>query len=198
VEIVMNVSEENARESLAAIEEVQGRTRKALVSTYCGPFLVLWGAVWVASFLGTHFFLKWVNWIWGIGNFAGIAGMIFIFMRVFRHGPATRNPGDRSLDLRIGLFWPLFIAYIYLWIAIVKPYSGIQLNAFLVTAIMFAYVVIGLWLDIWLMVTLGLVVTGMTLVGFFLVPHEYYCLWMAFAAGGSLLGTGLYMQLRWR
>jgi hypothetical protein len=63
---------------------------------------------------------------------------------------------------------------------------------------MFAYVVMGLWFGSWLMVILGIVVTCFTLVGFHLIPVGYYCLWMAVTAGGGLLGTGLYMKLRWR
>ena len=198
VETVMDVSEENARESLAAVEETMGRTRKALVSTYCGPFLVLWGVIWVASFLGTQFYLEWAGWIWGIGNVLGVLGTIVIFWRLFRHGPATRNPSDKTLGLRTGLFWPFVFIYIYVWLGILKPYNGIELNAFLTTVIMFAYVVIGLWFDSWLMVILGMVVTCMTMIGFYAIPASQYCLWMAVTAGGSLLGTGLYVQLRWR
>jgi hypothetical protein len=114
------------------------------------------------------------------------------------HGPATRNPSDKRLGLRTGLFWLLFLAYAYVWLGITKPYDGIQLNAFLCTAVMFAYVVTGLWFDSGLMVILGIVVTAMTLVGFYAIAPAYYCLWMAVTAGGALLGTGLYMQLRWR
>jgi hypothetical protein len=194
----MDVTNQDAVQSLASVEESMVKMQKALVATYAGPFLVLWGAIWVASFLGTHFFLRWVDWIWGIGNGLGSLGTILIFVRVFGQGPATRNPADKRLGLRIGLFWPLVFAYAYVWLTIFKPQSGIELNAFLATVVMFAYVVIGLWFDSWLMVALGLVVTATTLVGFHLIPCDYYSLWMAFAAGGSLLGTGLYMQLRWR
>ena len=100
--------------------------------------------------------------------------------------------------LRTVLFWPLVFVYACVWLNIVKPNNGLEVNAFLVTVIMFAYVVMGLWFDSWIMTALGLVVTAFTLVGFFLVPTANYCLWMAVTAGGSLLGTGLFMKLWWR
>jgi hypothetical protein len=61
---------------------------------------------------------------------------------------------------------------------------------------MFAYIVIGLWFAAYFMVWLGLAVTAATLTGFFLFT-QYYCLWMAVTAGGLLLGTGLYLRIRW-
>ena len=194
----MNVTNEDAVQSLAQVEEVMAKTRQSLVSTYAGPFLILWGFIWVVSYLGTHFFLMWVDWIWNISSGLGCIGTIFIFWRLFGRGSATRNPSDKGLVLRTILFWPLFFAYTFVWLSIVKPGNGVVLNAFLVTAIMFAYVVIGLWFGSWLMVVLGIVVTGFTLIGFHLIPAYYYCLWMAVTAGGGLLGTGLYMKLRWR
>jgi hypothetical protein len=165
-EMVMNVSEENARESLASIEETMEKARKAVVSTYAGPFLILWGFIWVVSFVGTHYFLRWVNLIWNISNGLGVIGTAFIFWQQYRRAPITRNLSDKRLVLRTILFWPLFFAYAFVWLGIIKPNSGIELNAFLVTAVMFAYVVIGLWFDSWLMVILGLAVTGVTLIGF--------------------------------
>jgi len=194
----MNITNEDAVQSLAQVEEVMAKTRQSLVSAYAGSFLVLWGFIWVVSYLGTHFFPMRANLIWSITDALGIIGTVFIIRRQYGQGPARRNPSDKQFLLRTILFWPLVFAYACVWLNIVKPGSGIEVNAFLVTLVMFAYVVMGLWFGSWLMVVLGIVVTGFTFVGFRLVPVENYCLWMAVTAGGSLLGTGLYMKLRWR
>jgi len=74
----------------------------------------------------------------------------------------------------------------------------VQMNAFIVTAIMFASVVNGLWLRNSFMVWFGLAVTAITLFGFHSVPRSYYCLWMAVMAGGAFLASGLYLRVRWR
>jgi hypothetical protein len=194
----MNVTNEEAVQSLAQVEEVMAKTRQSLVSAYAGSFLVLWGFIWVISYLGTQFFPMWACWIWNILSVLGIIGTIFIVRRKFGQGPARRNPSGKRFVLRTALFWPWVFVYIFVWLSIVKPGKGIELNAFLVTVVMFAYVIMGLWIDSWLMSILGIVVTCFTLVGFHLIPADYYNLWMAVTAGGALLGTGLYMKLRWR
>jgi hypothetical protein len=194
----MNVTNEDAVQSLAQVEEIMAKTRQSLVSAYAGSFLVLWGFIWVVSYLGTYFFPMRANLIWSISDALGIIGTVFIIRRQSGQGPARRNPSDKQFLLRTILFWPLVFVYACVWLNIVKPGSGIEVNAFLVTTVMFAYVVMGLWFGSWLMVILGIVVTGFTFVGFRLIPAENYCLWMAVTAGGSLLGTGLYMKLRWR
>jgi hypothetical protein len=194
----MNVTNEDAVQSLAQVEEVMAKTRQSLASIYGGPFLILWGLIWIVSYVGTHFFLAWANWIWSITDTLGIIGTVFIIRRQYGQGPARRNPSDKRFLLRTILLWPLVFAYANVWLNIIKPDNGIEVNAFLVTVVMFAYVIMGLWFGSWLMSILGIVITAFTLVGFHLVPAEHYCLWMAVTAGGSLLGTGLYMKLRWR
>jgi hypothetical protein len=194
----MNVTNEDAVQSLAQVEEVMSKTRQSLVSAYAGSFLVLWGFIWVVSYLGTYFFPVRANLIWSISDALGIIGTVFIIRRQYGQGPVKRNPSDKQFVLRTILFWPVVLVYAFAWLSIMKPGHGIELNAFLVTTVMFAYVVMGLWFGSWLMFALGIVVTGFTLAGFHLVPVEYYCLWMAITAGGCLLGTGLYMKLRWR
>jgi hypothetical protein len=194
----MNVTNEDAVKSLAEVEDVMAKTRQSLVSAYAGPFLILWGFIWVISYLGTHFFMMWASWIWNIASVLGIIGTVFIIRRLYGQGPARRNPSDKRFILRTILLWPWVFVFAFVWLSIIKPKSGIELNAFLVTVIMFAYVMMGLWFDSWLMSILGIVVTVFTLVGYHIVPVDYYCLYMAITAGGGLLGTGLYMKLRWR
>jgi len=88
-------------------------------------------------------------------------------------------------------------AIIFYQLFLLAPFSGMQCNAFISTAGMFACVVMGLWFKSTFMIVLGLVMTGVTLVGFYLLT-SCYCLWMAMMGGGSLLGAGLYIRVRWR
>jgi hypothetical protein len=194
----MNITNEDAIQSLTQVENVMAKTRQSLISTFAGPFLILWGFIWVVSYLGTHFFPVRADWIWNISSMLGVIGTVFIIKRQYGQGPVKRNLSDKQFVLRTILFWPLVLGYACVWLSIVKPGHGIELNAFLTTVVMFAYVVMGLWFGSWLMSILGIVTTCFTLVGFHLIPAEYYCLWMAITAGGGLLGTGLYMKLRWR
>ena len=194
----MNVSEQDARESLASINDTMSRTRRAVIKTYAGAVLILWGTVWTLCYLGSHFFPRSSGEIFTAGSSAGAAGLIILLVRESRSGPPIRNAFDRSLALRVNLFWLLAFAYTCAWIVVLRPDDGIRLNAFLCMVGTFGLVVMGLWFCIWTMVALGIAVAAAALVGCFVIPPMYYALWMAVTAGGGLLGTGLYMQLRWK
>lgn len=194
----MDISREQAKDSLEQIDAVSNRTRRTIASTYDSALLIMWGLIWIAAFIGTHFILTWVWLIWfGLGGIGAVATFLVVW-RQFRRANPIKMPADKKIGQRIFWFWVLLFVYAFVWLSILKPYHGIQVNAFLCTAIMFAYVVMGIWSESRYMLWLGLAVTGITLVGFYVIPPGYYCLWMAPTAGGALLGTGLYIRLRWR
>jgi hypothetical protein len=194
----MNISEKEARDSLDQIRVVSTRTRRSIVSSCDSTLLIMWGLVWIAAFLGTQFFLAWAWHIWMTLSGAGSIATFLVCWRQFRLASPIKMPADRKIGWRIFWFWALLFVYVSVWLSILKPYNGIQVNAFICTAVMFAYVVTGLWSGDYYMLWLGLVVTGTTLAGFYLIPPAYYCLWMAPMAGGVLLATGLYIRFCWR
>ena len=194
----MDISDEDARNSLDEIQAVASRTRKTIAASYDSGLLIMWGLIWSTAFIGTHFFLSWAWPIWmglcGIGSIA----TFWVGWRQFRLANPIKLPAAEKIGWRISWFWGLLFVYIFIWLSILNPRHGIQVNAFLCTVIMFAYVVTGLWSKSSYMLWLGLAVTCITLIGFYLIPQGYYCLWMAAMAGGALWGTGLYIRLRWR
>ena len=46
----MNVSHENAQESLSTIQDVTVRTHRAIASAYANPFMILWGVLCITAF----------------------------------------------------------------------------------------------------------------------------------------------------
>jgi hypothetical protein len=126
----------------------------------------------------------------------GAAGTIVICLVQFRRSKATRYQNVGRVGWRIFCFWSVIFGYMSIWLYLMKPYSGLQLNAFIVTVVMFAYVMMGLYEGARFMLWLGLVVTVLTLVGVYIIPHKFYCLWMAPTAGGALLLSGIYYWLR--
>jgi hypothetical protein len=190
-------SMEEAMESLAVIKDATEQVRKAIASTYTSPILILWGLMWVIQFTLSYFYLVWVYQIFMYFNVIGIVGTIWIC----RRGTAKaliKIPASKKMGWRIFWFWALLFAYSFVWLNIMSPYSGLQMNAFLCTAVMFAYIIMGLWFAGYYMVWLGLAITCTTLIGFYLIPHSFYCLWMALMAGGVMLITGLYIRFRWK
>jgi hypothetical protein len=194
----MDISKQEAQDSLEQIQTVVNHTRRTIASSYDSGLLIMWGAIWIAAFLGTHFFLALVWPIWMSLGGIGMIATLVICWRQFRSGNPVKVSAAEKIGWRIFLFWSLLFVYIFIWLSILRPHHGIQLNAFMCTTIMFAYVVTGLWFKCYYMLWLGIAVTCTTLVGFYLIPTGYYCLWMALTGGGALFGTGLYMRLFWK
>lgn len=194
----MNISQKEAQDSLDQVQAVATRTQKSIAASYDSGLLIMWGLICTAAYLGTHFFLEWVWYIWF--GLCGLGCMVtfWVFWRQFRLANPIKVPPAEKTVWRIFLFWCLLFIYMFIWLSILKPRHGIQINAFMITIIMFAYIVMGLWFKSYHMLWLGIIVTGITLIGFCLIPWNYYCFWMAAMVGGALVLTGLYIRLRWR
>ncbi len=193
----MEISREDAKSSLEEIGVVQSQTRKLIESKYESSGLILWGVILLLGYMGTHFFLEWVWLIWmGLGSLGG-GVMYLISRRQFRLSDPVKMPSGTKLGWRIFWFWITLYMYIFLWLMLLRPFNGIQMNAFMLTAIMYAYIIMGIWFGGGSMILCGLAVTCTTLIGYFLVPAQYYCLWMAPMTGGVLVSVGLYLRFRW-
>jgi hypothetical protein len=192
----MDVSPNDARESLSLIDETATRTRKAISASYAGNLLILWGLIWVAGFTAVHFLHGRGGLAFAILDGVGVAGTLLIG-RKWPIRDAVRGPGARQTARGILIFWFVLVAYAGLWIALLRPATGVLLGTFLATTMMLGYVVTGLWSSSRFLVWLGLIVTALTLFGYYIIPG-YFNLWMAPMGGGALMGTGLYVRLRWR
>ena len=98
----MNVTREDAVQSLAQVEEVTMKTKQALASAYAGPFLILWGFIWIVAYLGTQYFPVWANTIWGILSLFGAVGTVFISKRRYSQGPARRKSFRKAIYVANG------------------------------------------------------------------------------------------------
>lgn len=192
----MNVSQEDARESLSTVHDVTIQTQRAIASVYTNPILILWGVLWIIAFTTTHFYLAYAFHIFMAMAAVGGVGTAVICWIFHSKAPIQETSGPK-LGWRIAIFWILLGVYIPIWLFLLAPFSGMQCNAFISTVGLFAYIVMGLWFDNRFMIMLGLALTAATLVGFYIL-RDFYCLWMAFVGGGAILGAGLYIRLRWR
>jgi len=192
----MNVSQEEARASLSTVDNVMGQTHKSIASAYANPSLMMWGILWLIAFTATHFYYAYAFYIFMAMAVIGGAATAVIF-RIFRSKAPIKEKSSQKFGWRVTALWIFLCIYIIVWLFLLAPFNGIQCNAFICTAAMFAYIVMGLWFKSRFMIVLGLAVTVATLVGYYFL-RDYYCLWMAFVGGGALFGTGLYIRLRWR
>jgi hypothetical protein len=186
----MNISRDEAQESLNAIHQVMDQTRKSIARGAAPLHLILWGIIWFIGFLASHFIHDHIDgWIW-IGLVA--VGTLISAYIGFRFGQKVRTPNNKYV-----FFIPVaFIIYCILLIWIADPSSQQQASTLIVVFLMSGYVIMGIMIEkaaLWV----GLITTSLALIGYFLFP-VYYNLWMAFLAGGTLTGSGLYIRRRWR
>jgi len=107
----MNVSSEDAQKSLDEAQTVAKRTRKSIAASYDSILLIMWGIIWIAAFLGTHYFLRWAWYIWmGLGG-AGCLLTLIISWRQFRLAHPVKMPAEEKTGWRIFLFWCLLCVY---------------------------------------------------------------------------------------
>ena len=192
----MNVSQEDAQASLSTAQNIIRQTHKAIASAYINPSLIMWGLLWIIAYTTTHFYIVYAFYIFMAMAVIGGAGTAVIF-RVFHSKAPIKETSSHKSGWRVIALWIFLYIYIVIWLFLLAPFTGIQCNAFICTAVMFAFITMGLWFKNRFMIMLALAVTAATLVGYYLLI-DYYCLWMALVGGGALFGTGLYIRLRWR
>jgi hypothetical protein len=144
------LAREAAQQSLEQAEEVTRRTR-TMIAYHGGDLLfVLWGIIWVVGFTVSQFLPPASLWAWGTLVPVGVV----VTLLVSRQPVPVKSLDTSRLTRRIWLMWGLLAVYVDLWIALLWPFlqpSGPAFSrhfcAVATTVPMFAYVVMGLWLD---------------------------------------------------
>jgi len=192
----MDANQVAARQALNEIEQAVAQTRRAIAAGIAAPILMLWGVLWAGAFAATYAWPGRGGLAWLVADGLGMVGMAAICWRLRRRA-AVRSEAARRLGRRLFWFWFLLFAYGFVWLRLLEPQREGQIEAFIVVLVMFAYVVMGLWLESGFLMGLGLVVTALTMAGYFLLGTAFD-LWMAITGGGALFASGLYMRWKWR
>jgi hypothetical protein len=91
---------ENAQDSLAAIEEIMKQTRKAIASAHTNPLLIFWGILWVISFASAQFYLAYAHYIcWSMAAVGGVG--TFIIFRISHTQHSIRSESRLRIGRRI-------------------------------------------------------------------------------------------------
>ena len=184
----MNLSKQEAQESLTEIESAIARTRRAM-GLHGGHILMIWGIVWAIGFATTQFCPRDAGWVWLALDIFGFGGT---WICAVKSRARFHRPGPN----RVGLAWLVLFGYFVLWNFLLQPVNEREGIAFSVTVFMCAYVIMGLWLSR-VLLWLGLAVTALTLAGFYFLP-AWFPLWTAITGGGALFFSGLYIHKSWK
>ena len=164
------------------------RVRQSRIYDLASLMLIMWGALVFAGYLVTSFLLpRYAGYALDRASIsAGVAGSVAISAfgyRQVRRSDLRCQDADRvpavlrlrfPLHQRLGHFTPR------------------QMGTFWPIYFMLLYIIAGLWVG-HAFVVIGLGISALTLVGYFLIG-DWFDLWMAFVNGGGLMLGGLWMR----
>jgi len=189
----MNISPNEAEETLAAIQTVMQKTRHSIASSGTYITLIVTGIVWLVGFVCTQFLSgDVIGYIWtGLSIFGCILGTVW----GFRIGKRVRSPATAATAKRVGLYWLFLVFFCIVTIAVAWPLDGKQVTMLIVLFAMIGHLAMGLLLS-FAAVWWPLPITALVLISYFLLPGFFY-LWMGILGGGGMIALGLYIRLRW-
>ena len=203
----MNISPKEAQGALASVQQVRDRTNQTL--SRGGIYEILWGTVWVIGFLISQFVPtssgSVLSWVWaGLGIVGGTISLSIGFSST-RQTSVGRTSGSwfDSPQARFGLFFWALVIYSGVLFALDFPLLlhaqrlGAQISLWWVVTFMFGFVAVGLWFRLPQLIGVGVTVTAIALLSYYLLP-DYYFLLMALFGGGTLIGHGLSWLQPWR
>ena len=186
----MNLSPQDAAAALAEVEDARRTMRRAIRAHRGHFYLWIWGATWIAMPLTAHFLGDYAVRYFGLICVPGTIASIAVGLIQRRQVSA---PGSQRL---FGVLAAIF-GFAALFPFVLHSHADARAcYAYACLAAMQGYVVIGLWTDTYLF-WLGLFVTAMILIGYFLLPGIFW-VWMAVCGGGPLFLTGFYVRHFWR
>ncbi len=178
----------DALDDLKAIRQIMERARRAS-DGFGGWFMVLWGAIGLIGFSGTHFLIQshqkaLVPWLWLPLNLGGVIGSIYLSIRMSRQTRVRSSLLWRSI-----LFWWLALGvfdFLLIWLL---PVREEQVSLLIILTIALGYFQFGLFVH-WSISAAGAFI-GLIAVAAALLFPDWLNLAMAVLGGGALIGTGL-------
>ncbi len=186
--MAMNITPEEAQAALENIRQTTSRVHG--IFHFWAYYMLLWGIIWMAGFLASQWLPQSVGWIWGIAILIGMIGSALLGMT--QGGRIRSTPGSKTalIGVQLGVFNAALYGFAILWLFIfsLTPH---QVAMLWITVVMFSAVVTGAWLRVSLSIALGVGVTVISVLGYYLLPSYFY-LWEAVFAGLPLVLVSVY------
>jgi hypothetical protein len=189
----MNVSPNEAEQALAAIQAMMQKTRRVISNSGAYKFLIVWGIIWLLGFLNSQFLPNHTaSYVWMGLDILGGMFSAFIGMRMNR---GVRSSSPIISGKRIAYFWLLLFFYCVAAVGVGWPMDSKQFAMYIILFVGVGWMAMGLLLS-FASIRWGLALTGLALIGYFLLPGMFH-LWMAVLGGGGMIALGIYIRNRW-
>ena len=180
----------DSREAAAALSDIDSiarRVRQSRFYNFASLMLVLWGALIFLGNVASYLWPAQAGYIWIAVNAAGLVGSFAV------SAFDTRRMGARSFDLRMVTAFVLFFAFGLFWSIGLGHFTPRQLGVFWPTYFMMVYSIVGLWIGP-AFVVIGVGITALTMVRYYVVGDAWFDLWMAVVNGCGLMLGGFWMR----
>jgi hypothetical protein len=184
---MMNIDPREAASALSDIEQIAQRVRQSAIYDIASLIMIWWGALVFAGNIATYLWPRHAAYIWPTVNIVGVAGTFVISALVYA------RTGVRAAYGRVLVAYVLFFAFGILCSQVFGHYGPREMGAFWPIYFMLFYALAGLWFG-YAFVAIGLGISALTLIGYFLVDGAVFLLWMAVVNGGGLMLGGLWMR----
>jgi hypothetical protein len=181
----MTIDRSDASASLNEIDAVQKKTREVLIYSGSSISLLIWGGLVTCGYVFTHFAPGQAGPVWLLVFVIGLASGFGI--RAWRARTKTN-----VWDARIHYALIVMVCFGAYWATLISPARYREIAAFWPTLFMFGYVIAGFWVGKFFTYC-GVIVTALTIVGYFWLGPWFY-LWMAAVSGGGMIAGGLWLR----
>lgn len=180
----------DSKEASAALSDIEGmvqRLRQSRIYERASLIAIACGVLVFAGNLANYIAPRYSGVIWITVNLLNVVVVAAISIAGY---PRT---GIRTFDFRVLTAFALFFAFGILATRVLGHFGSRELGVFWPTYFMLFYCLAGLWFG-WAFIAIGLSITVLTLIGYFLITGFTFLLWMAVVNGGGLIVSGLWMR----
>lgn len=186
----MTIDREAAASSLSAIEHAERRTGQAILYGVASAFLILWGTLTTAGYILGLLWPRHAGNIWAVLMAAGFA----ITIAMTRRNRPGLTKTQKALGWRLVCAQFALMGYGLTVVTTLGPFTGRQLDAFWPLLFMLGYVLAGIWVGLFFVLS-GISIAALTVIGY-IFSGPWFPLWMAIINGGGLLFGGLWLRHR--
>ncbi len=174
-----------ALDDLRIIRQVMDRTRRAS-SGPSGGFMLLWGVVWLAGFLGNEFLSKEASdLLWAVLDGLGFLISVWLVWRERRRGRVRSTVGKVIIA-----WWLALFVFDILMIFLLHIYNGRDVALLIVLTISLGYFQLGLFTH-WSVSVIGAALALLTVLAALFLSHYFYAV-VAVLGGVLLIGSGVW------
>ena len=189
----MTVTRDDAAAALRNIDTAERRAQTAFGYRSGAPYLLLWGAVWIAA--GAVGVLSPGNagFGWLAADIAGLIGTAYLVAIQARRCSADgARGGERRGIIRFVAMAAILAAFIALTLSLFAPVSGVAVQTFIVLLVAAAYATLGCWFGL-RFAAVGAGLAALAACAFHLAP-AHAALVVPLLGGGALILAGLWMR----